>query len=171
MCIEVYATYVCGHTLPIWIPCSYYRLHNCPNFQRQYRARPLRCSATCRAPVTSSNLLIDDEVYQELMESLRGDATSTREMVPVSREQSRPVSGSTSNSTQNLPPSASSQVSLVGQEDRVLRDGTGTSRAPRREGDFAQGPSTTMRSFENEMRSSRAWTEGSSSSNRSGYSP
>ena len=199
----MYATYICGHTLLIWIPCSYYGLYNCPNYQRQYRARPLRCSATCRAPVTSSSLLIDDEVFQELMENLQGNATPALDMVPVSREQSRQFSGSASNPTQhlqgnatsaydmvsvsreqsrqfsgsasnptqNLPPSASSAVSLVGQEDQFLRDGPGTSRASRREGDSAQGPSTAMRYSENERRSSQAWTDTPSSSNRSEYSP
>ena len=173
MCIEVFATYVCGHTLPIWIPCSYYSLHNCPNYQRQYRSRPLRCSATCRAPDTSSSSMIDEDVIQELTRSSRalgGDGRFARETVPSSTERSSRVFGSTSNSTQRLAPAVLSQA-LVGQSQRAPTNWTEPLRSPGREENPVQYSSSAVRSSGNNRRPSQAWTETSSSSSRSGYSP
>ena len=57
MCVEIFATYTCGHTVPIWLPCSVGVLYLCEKYQRQFRTRPLRCACTCpRKPATVSTV-------------------------------------------------------------------------------------------------------------------
>lgn len=62
MCVEVYANYVCGHVVPVWVPCSTLSLFNCPKYQRQYRSRPLRCSCTCAAQVPNESATTNSAV-------------------------------------------------------------------------------------------------------------
>ncbi len=57
MCVEVYATYICGHTVPLWVPCRSFALQSCPRYQRQHRNRPLRCSCTCQAPPSIDEII------------------------------------------------------------------------------------------------------------------
>ena len=171
MCIEVYATYVCGHTIPIWIPCSYYGLLNCPNYQRQYRSRPLRCSATCLPPTSSSSSNIDEDIIQGLIANSRvvgGDGTFAPETLPTSSNRSAPISGSSS--TQALLQSSSSRAPAE-QDERAPRSCTGQLSSRERERNLAPESSRALTYSGSDRRPSRSWTEASSSSSRSAYSP
>jgi len=81
MCVEVFATYICSHTVPMWIPCSTFALAGCPKYQRQYRNRPLRCSCTCTAPVSLAEALQDntfgDTLYYQSCSSARSSVSSS----------------------------------------------------------------------------------------------
>lgn len=103
MCVEVFATYICNHTVPLWVPCGTFAMKNCAKYQRQYRNRPLRCSCTCNAPVSLTEALQDnsfaDGLLQDQLATDAGYNGSASASEPRSRDSMSPDTASSPSSS------------------------------------------------------------------------